>query len=196
MAKKSCHHGDLKRGLIEAALEILDEDTKLSLRTVAQRVGVSPNAAYRHFDDLEDMLGEVAVVAFGELSASLEGAISADLSLEQAQRRAMRAYVDYALAFPGRYALLFSQQIPIFEHDAARAAAESTFSIVGALAARAGAPEPDQTAFLVLTMLHGTIELLKREALPGTLEASRDRLIELTMDEAVHVVARALGDEA
>ena len=47
------HHGDLRRTLIETALELVTEeqDWNFSLREVARRAGVSPRAPYNHFPD-------------------------------------------------------------------------------------------------------------------------------------------------
>ena len=190
MAKKPYHHGDLKKALIKGALEILDEESKLSLRTVSTRVGVSHNAAYRHFDDLEDLLGEVAAATFREIAVLLENSHAEDAPLEERLRAGVRTYLDYGLSHPGRYALLFSQQFPIFEHDSAREAAEFAFGTVVRQADDAGAPMPHHTAFLVLSMLHGTIELLKRDAIPSGLDSSRDTLVQQTIDEATEVVLR------
>ena len=45
------HHGDLRRAVVVAALEILSETQSLdfSLRELARRAGVSHNAPYKHF---------------------------------------------------------------------------------------------------------------------------------------------------
>jgi AcrR family transcriptional regulator len=47
------HHGDLRRAVVRAALEILRETQSLefSLREFARRAGVSHNAHYKHFVD-------------------------------------------------------------------------------------------------------------------------------------------------
>jgi AcrR family transcriptional regulator len=47
---------------------------RLSLRGVAQAVGVSPSAAYNHFADKEELLGAVAAAGFEELDARIEAA--------------------------------------------------------------------------------------------------------------------------
>lgn len=56
------HHGDLRRGLVDAARRILEADgpSALSLRAVAREAGVSPAAPYHHFKDKGELLDAVA----------------------------------------------------------------------------------------------------------------------------------------
>ncbi len=63
------HHGDLRRALIDTALELVTEeqDWTFSLREVARRAGVSHHAPYNHFPEKQDLLGAVAVVGFERL---------------------------------------------------------------------------------------------------------------------------------
>jgi AcrR family transcriptional regulator len=60
--RRKYHHGDLRRGLIDAALDVVDRDgiEALNLRDLARRLGVSPAAPYRHFADKEALV--VAIV--------------------------------------------------------------------------------------------------------------------------------------
>ncbi len=60
---KPYHHGDLRKELLCAAREVLEECNiaTLSLRAVAKKVGVSHTAPYRHFKDKEELLAGIAV---------------------------------------------------------------------------------------------------------------------------------------
>jgi AcrR family transcriptional regulator len=55
------HHGDLRRAIVESALELLRETGSLefSLRELARRAGVSHNAPYKHFADKRELLAAV-----------------------------------------------------------------------------------------------------------------------------------------
>ena len=59
------HHGDLKRALTEAALQLVQEKGPkgFTLREVARRAGVSAAAPYRHFADKAQLLAAVAAKA-------------------------------------------------------------------------------------------------------------------------------------
>ena len=65
MARSTYHHGDLRRALVTAALELVRSGgpSGVTVREVARRVEVSPAAIYRHFPDREALLGEVARLA-------------------------------------------------------------------------------------------------------------------------------------
>lgn len=63
-----------RRRLMEAALDLMGDErtfTALSLRRVARRAGISPNAFYRHFDDMEELGLELVDESFGSLHAML-----------------------------------------------------------------------------------------------------------------------------
>ncbi len=68
MAKQrsTYHHGDLREALIEAADEIIAQEgiEVFSLRTAAQRAGVSPAAPAHHFVNAKGLLTEVAILAY------------------------------------------------------------------------------------------------------------------------------------
>lgn len=109
-AKTTYHHGDLRQSLINAAIELIREEgmSELSLRQVARRVGVSHNAPYRHFEDKDALLAAVAEQGFQSLQAAMETAkqgLPADSP--QGLEAIGIAYVNFALAFPFHYRLMF-----------------------------------------------------------------------------------------
>jgi AcrR family transcriptional regulator len=77
--KKSYHHGDLRRSLIDAALGVIrDEGIRgLTLRKAARLAGVSHAAPAHHFKDLTGLLAAVAERGFEELFQSMTAAIDA-----------------------------------------------------------------------------------------------------------------------
>lgn len=72
------HHGDLRRGLIEAARRILETEgpSALSLRGVAREAGVSPAAPYHHFKDKNELLNAVAMEGYDALAVTMKAAIA------------------------------------------------------------------------------------------------------------------------
>ena len=64
------HHGDLRRAIVKAALEILREtqSVEFSLRELARRAGVSHNAPYKHFADKRELLAAVSAAGFETLT--------------------------------------------------------------------------------------------------------------------------------
>jgi AcrR family transcriptional regulator len=70
MTRSTYHHGDLRRALVSAAVDLARSGgpDAVVLREVARRLEVSPAATYRHFPDREALLGEVAGAARNELA--------------------------------------------------------------------------------------------------------------------------------
>ncbi len=103
------HHGDLRRAIVKAALEILRETQSLefSLLDLARRAGVSHNAPYKHFADKRDLLAAVSAAGFETLTKRMAHK-TAGLSNSREQLFAMlRAYIDYGVESPALYNLMF-----------------------------------------------------------------------------------------
>jgi AcrR family transcriptional regulator len=112
------HHGALREAFIEAAVGLAREGgpSAVVLREVARRVGVSPNAAYRHFKDLPDLMDAVCDAALGLLARSMENELPPLLEAGDPAEQALlyllaagRGYVHFALAEPGLFAAAFAR---------------------------------------------------------------------------------------
>lgn len=122
MASSSYHHGRLREALVEEAIAAARESgpSGLGLRELARRVGVSHNAAYRHFAHREDLVGEVAAHAMDRLVAAMRARLDeldgpdAQDGLDPVVRARLRlaavgrAYVEFALAEPGLFRVAFT----------------------------------------------------------------------------------------
>jgi AcrR family transcriptional regulator len=110
------HHGDLRNALVAAAVQRVETQGAegFSLREAARDVGVSANAAYRHFADKGALMAAVATVGFEALSAELQRALDAPhpaLSAGGSALKAVgRAYVAFALARPHLFQLMFTDR--------------------------------------------------------------------------------------
>jgi AcrR family transcriptional regulator len=93
--RDSYHHGDLREALLTAAEQLLHEEglQGLTLRACARRAGVSHAAPKHHFEDLSDLLSEVAARSFDRLAERLEAARAA-LGDEPDERVAAAARSD------------------------------------------------------------------------------------------------------
>jgi AcrR family transcriptional regulator len=107
--ERQYHHGDLRRAVVNAALEVLRETQSLdlSLRELARRAGVSHNAPYKHFADKRELLTAVSAAGFETLTKQMAQA-TAGLDDPREQLFAMlRAYIDHGVANPALYSLMF-----------------------------------------------------------------------------------------
>ena len=77
-----------------------------SMRGVAERVGVTATALYRHYEDKDALLATLLEHAFTTFSSYLMRALAGKTPLERL-RWAGNAYFDFALDHPRDYALMF-----------------------------------------------------------------------------------------
>ncbi|NMO02845.1 TetR/AcrR family transcriptional regulator [Gordonia sp. TBRC 11910] len=105
------HHGDLPAALIAAGLELTRTGgpDALSLREIARRVGVSPNAAYRHFASRDAILAAVSREIEAAMAARMvdSGALNSPASGRDLLRAVGMGYIEFALAEPGWFAVAF-----------------------------------------------------------------------------------------
>jgi AcrR family transcriptional regulator len=109
MTKSTYHHGNLAEVLVEAALKLIEQGgaEAVSLRDLAQSLGVSRAAPYRHFPDRDALLASVAVRGFEDLIALYEAALAGPGDGRDRLRAAGRAFYDFATQRPGLYRLMF-----------------------------------------------------------------------------------------
>lgn len=162
------HHGDLRRALLDAALELVSEvaPAALTLRGVARRAGVSPGACYHHFPDKDALLAAVAYEGFAALAAVQALQVGPDPELRLEQLTA--AYVGFALAHPTHYQVMFRVSpgevigagAEVLE-EAARGTFETLVAAVAAAAPDVEASERMQRALLVWAQAHGAVEVAR-----------------------------------
>lgn len=115
------HHGHLRTALLEAGLELTRQGgpSALGLRDVTRRVGVSPNAAYRHFADRQALLLSVSeriqvdmVARMRELgSGSTDDSDPAARALDRLRAVGL-GYIEFALSEPGWFEVAFGEIDP------------------------------------------------------------------------------------
>jgi AcrR family transcriptional regulator len=116
-ARRPYHHGNLREALVDAAFELARAGgpDAVVVREASRRVGVSHNAAYRHFPDREALLAAVLERAAAALTAAMEARLDAAGPQDGTPERAFarleatgRAYVDFALTEPGLFHTAFA----------------------------------------------------------------------------------------
>ncbi|HYU12775.1 MAG TPA: helix-turn-helix domain-containing protein, partial [Stellaceae bacterium] len=72
--RSTYRHGDLRRALIEAGVELARNGgpDAVVLREATRRAGVVPNAAYRHFASRHELLRAVRSAALSALAVAIE----------------------------------------------------------------------------------------------------------------------------
>ncbi len=138
-ARRSYHHGNLRRALLDEALATIRAEgvSGVTLREIGARLGVSRTALYRHFADKEALLSAVATEGFRALRHELVTAWTAAGAGDAAFRAMGVAYVRFAVSNPSHYRVMFGGAVDSQARDAELLAeGEGAFrALVDALAA-------------------------------------------------------------
>ncbi|MBR0644990.1 TetR/AcrR family transcriptional regulator [Plastoroseomonas hellenica] len=160
---KPYHHGDLRRSLLLAARQLLEESgpAALNLREIARRVGVSAPSAYHHFASLDAIAVALAEQGYAELAERLDAALTAAGSGPLAPMG--EAYIAFARANPGLYRLMFGEgfRVASAESKAVRALRQRTnASLRAGLQGRVPEGDVPATALYLWSLTHGLALLM------------------------------------
>ena len=100
----------LRAQILDATTQLLVEtgnEEAVSIRAVADRVGVTPPSIYMHFADKNELIFAVCEEHFGELDARIEEAAKDATDPLDSLRRRGRAYIQFGLDHPEQYRVLF-----------------------------------------------------------------------------------------
>ncbi|WP_035684327.1 TetR/AcrR family transcriptional regulator [Bradyrhizobium sp. Cp5.3] len=101
------HHGDLRRVLIDAALQLAAEGGEVSVREAARRAAVSPGAPFRHFPNRDALMAAVAEEAQRRFRAEIDLALTEAPTDPLARFRAFGlAYVRWAMRNPAHFEII------------------------------------------------------------------------------------------
>ena len=180
---KPYHHGDLRRALLDEALRTIQTHgvEQLTLRTVGERLGVSRSALYRHFADKQSLLAAVGKEGFRKLRQTITDAWEQNGRGRAGFQAMGKAYVQFAVAHPSHYRVMFGGFIEsAAKDDHFVAEAKAVFQVlVDALVEQQNAgdirrDDPVLMARFVWALVHGTAMLVIDGQLPKT--AQKDAL--------------------
>ncbi|TGN89108.1 TetR/AcrR family transcriptional regulator [Bradyrhizobium yuanmingense] len=102
------HHGDLRRVLIDAALQLAAEGAEVSVREAARRAAVSPGAPFRHFPNRDALMAAAAEEAQRRFRAEIDAALREALAADPLARfRAFGlAYLRWAMRNPAHFEII------------------------------------------------------------------------------------------
>jgi AcrR family transcriptional regulator len=139
--REAYHHGDLRNALISSAVRLIEQggEAAFSLREAARDVGVSANAAYRHFDDKSALLTAAAADGLEQLARRMLKAMDRAAESGNKERPAIarfkavgRAYVEFAMAHPELFRLIFGGSgVACLTADAAGGATPTPWELLG-----------------------------------------------------------------
>jgi AcrR family transcriptional regulator len=143
--KKNYHHGHLKEQLLEAVRQLVEEQgpDAFSIAEACRRAGVSTAAPYKHFKDRDEILHGVVLSAMHRMGAAMQNrrrcASPGDLDRIVALGK---AYIDFARAEPGIFALMFGLTGSHADDPALTEEGQGKFEIVCRVVAEHLRPRP------------------------------------------------------
>jgi len=108
------HHGDLPSTLLATATAMITEHgvEALSLRKLAERIGVSRTAAYHHFKDKNDLLCAIAAQGFISWQKQAEQIFNDNELTDKAKYQTfVHYYVRFATQNAAIYKLMFGSTL-------------------------------------------------------------------------------------
>ncbi|GAA0459713.1 putative TetR-family transcriptional regulator [Actinoplanes capillaceus] len=167
MEPSAYHHGNLRRVMLDAALQAIGESgpTGWSLRELARRAGVSHTAPAHHFGDKTGLLTAVAAEGFDLFAAALEAAGGDFLEVGV-------AYVRFAVLHRSHFQVMFRPEL-YRPADPAVAPARARAAAVLSTGGRALSPDPARdrlTTVAAWSMAHGFADLWLSGALADAAE--------------------------
>lgn len=178
----------LREDIITATKKLLAEATSsqdVSIRAVADAVGVTSPSIYLHFTDKNDLLGAVVADTFRELDEQMLAEAASATSPLQRLRAFGLAYVRFAVSHPEHYRLAAMDPCPrpnIEVDEVLRSAAFEHFNATVVECIEAGlfvADDPLPITFALWAAAHGVASLvIAKPYLPwGELDAFADRVL-------------------
>ncbi|MBK7860103.1 MAG: TetR/AcrR family transcriptional regulator [Archangiaceae bacterium] len=174
-ARAGYHHGDLKRTLIDSALELVRESDvpSLSLRELSRKAGVTTAAPYHHFPDKHALLTEIAAEGLKLLQQRmLAAAMKGGPALRDRVRALAEAHVRFGLEELGYFKVMCSEELnrDKAETSAVSEAGENVFELaLGVITEAAGDSLPERErrglAVTAWAMVYGASALWNMGAL-------------------------------
>jgi AcrR family transcriptional regulator len=161
----------LREEILNAAERLLVEtgnEESVSIRAIAEAVGVTPPSIYLHFPDKEALLFAVCDRQFAIFQAALDTAARSATDPVDALERRAEAYVKFGLEHPEAYRIMFMGRSTLADRhaDSIDKAGTSAFNDLVADVQRGidlGAlrdVDPTRAAIFLWTGMHGITSLL------------------------------------
>lgn len=182
----------MRQRILDAALQLFVKlrYDDVTMRAIASAIGYSPGNLYYYFKNKEAVFAALRQEGFTKLHDAQMAARQSNDPRERLLSHA-RAFVQFALAHPEYYELMFVMTAPLpsgQKKDASSMASES-FNLLVAdtqLAVDAGVLPPARStrriALLLLSVLHGLVSLVQRGRVSHSSVESASELVNQTVD--------------
>lgn len=192
-------HSELRNKILEEAIGIVYREgpARVTMRSLAEKLGYSSATIYLHFENKEELLKEIALHGFDRLSEEMES-IAGITDLFAALKEAGRRYIRFGLDHPELYRLMFQENtLSSFSTRYSVEELQSAFrvwALVRSLYARgieSGAfrlSDPDRELAISWATVHGYVQLVTGERLAVDRAAWAAEIADAIVDDRVRAV--------
>ncbi len=146
----------LREKLLNAAVEVIADTgdvTKVSVRTITKRAGVSPTALYLHFPDRDAIVDAAVDTGFAAFNDAIIGARDGEAEPWPRLSAMGVAYLDFAQCQPELYSVIFTARRPPSETEAVDR--DGAFAALVEAVTDCGGRDPHGSAVALWSCLHG-----------------------------------------
>jgi len=181
----------LRTKILEAASRLFLEEgfESVSIRRIAEQIEYSPATIYLYFKDKAELIDAICEDFFEDLLEAITAAAERETNPIQALKTGLRAYIQFSIAHPSHYMVLFGMPVKpneeISPHDKGLQAFEVLRDKIRAcLSAGVIAPQHVETAAQTVWMfVHGVTSLLiVSHPQPGFPWLGKDHLVDSALD--------------
>jgi len=121
---------ETRRAIVEAASALFQKRgyDGFSLRGVAEQIGYSPGTIYLYFDNKDALLFTIVDEGFRKFGEALDAAVAASDEPRQQLENMFDAYIEFGLANPVHYRLMFMERTDFLLRESESAPVGDTWS--------------------------------------------------------------------
>ena len=181
------HHGNLRENILKTAFELLDAEgiEAIGIRKIARLLDVAHSAPANHFKNKQALLTALATESFRHLVSTIEKDISQQTDeLSENLHSFCNTLLEFGLAFPNRYKLLWRREYADNKNQELDAAMEAIYSqLIATLKKHALHRNVDveTQAIALWSLIHGYVLL----RLDGNLNEGVDDVTGIKRQEAI-----------
>jgi AcrR family transcriptional regulator len=169
-ARRSRERAETRQRILDAAREMFVRHgyEATTMRAIARRIQYTATAIYHHFRNKDELLMELAITDFRALAGAFQKIGQIEDPIERV-RRIGEAYVDFALAHPMQYQLMFMTAHPVMEvkgithgdpsEDAYAFLREAWVAVIATGRLRPEFRDPEELAQMCWSSVHGLLAL-------------------------------------
>jgi AcrR family transcriptional regulator len=152
---------------------------QISLRSLAEEIGISHAAIYRHFPDKESLIEMMAIYGFNRLAKTQKSAFHKGNTPEEGFLLVGMAYIQFAIRNPNYYKIMFLSKKKTYSPELKKAMVHSYSVLIFAcrqfLSSRGKRNPPRVYALMAWSLVHGYSNLYLETGFPQAEAVSTKR---------------------